>query len=66
MVFSAFQVSNLVSPDMKSIQRGKFKAMKKPKKNVTNASNTLKPKKGKTMRDNMYRLYRYLVDHGSW
>ena len=64
MAFSAFQVSNLVSPDMKSIQRGKFKAMKKPKKNVTKASNTWKPKKGKTMnRDNMYR---YLVDHGSW
>jgi len=34
---------------MKRIQRGKSKAMKKPKKTVTKASNTWKPKKGKTM-----------------
>ena len=49
IVFSVSQVSNLVSPDMKRIQRGKSKAMKKPKKTVTKASNTWKPKKGKTM-----------------
>ncbi len=33
---------------MKRIQRGKCKALTKPKKNVTKASNTWKPKKGKT------------------
>ena len=41
IVFSVSQVSNLVSPDMKRIQRGKFKAMKKPRKNVTKASNSV-------------------------
>ena len=35
MVFAVSEVSNSVSPDMKRIQRGKCKAMKKPKKNVT-------------------------------
>ena len=49
IVFAVSQVSNSVLSDMKRIQRGKSKAMKKPKKTVTKASNTWKPKKGKTM-----------------
>ena len=42
MVFAVSKVSNSVSPDMKRTQRGKFKAMIKPKKNVTKASNMRK------------------------